>query len=84
VIGVCENFIGEDEFGLVVARVDRLVVGARGGQQLAAIDSEGLGNDAAVAGEDVGAVLPLYYSRRTGWLSCCGEMLEWVYVRKSR
>jgi hypothetical protein len=48
-----------DEFRLGVAGVDGFIVGARTGHDLAAVDGEGGEEEGAVAGEGVGAVLPL-------------------------
>lgn len=47
-------------FALVVARVDGVLVGTGGGQELAAVDGEGRQLERAVGRLGVGAVLPLH------------------------
>ena len=59
VIGVSEDLVGFDQFGLFVAGVHGLVVGAGRGHDLAAVDAEGLQDEGAVAGEGIDSVLPL-------------------------
>lgn len=59
--GVRDHFVTLHCFRLVVSYIDRLVVLAGRGGELAPVDAERRHHDRAVTGERVGAVLPLHY-----------------------
>ncbi len=58
---VGEDLVGLHCFGLLVADVDCVVVGAGRGGELAAVDADGGKGYGAVGVDGVGAVLPLHY-----------------------
>lgn len=68
--GIGDDFVGFEEFGLFVANVDGVVVGAGRGSQLAPVHADRCQHDAAVAGDRVRAVLPLHYRGWALWCRC--------------
>ena len=64
-VGVCEDFVSSEEFGLVVACVERVLELARVGEELAPVNAEGSEHEGAVGFFAVFAMLELHESLRT-------------------